>query len=283
MPPAAARPSARYRSVAIVGCFWRSSCWGFSRSDRLPVDLPPSRDAPRLNLRISAPGLIAPVLEEQLTQRLERTLAGVPGVSAVAFDHHFGRGQYRSVAESPARYRPRATRCHGAPGAGRHILAVQGGCADAGAGGWRVESGGVHPDIRHARCTGVARLGRGRVVPSACGNCPASPPWISRAASCVKSWCCRISGGLAGYGLSFDDLLQAIRKNPEADPQARASPVKSRSRREPVQSGNLAAVAALPVMLPDGAEHYIYRKWPDSRSARRRRRRCAWMARRPSG
>jgi multidrug efflux pump subunit AcrB len=62
---------------------------------------------------------------------------------------------------------------------------------------------------------------------------------------------------LAGYGLSFEDLLQAIRKNPEADPRARAAPVKGRSRREPVQSGNLAAVAALPVMLPGGETIYL--------------------------
>src|SRR3990167_3745695 len=52
---------------------------------------------------------------------------------------------------------------------------------------------------------------------------------------------------LAGYGLSFEDLLQAIRKNPEVDSRVSQSPVKKRTRREPMLSGSLAAVAAVPV------------------------------------
>ena len=82
MPPAAVRPSARYRSVVVV-LLLAFLLLGVFALGRLPVDLPPASDAPRLNLRISAPGLIAPVLEQQLTPRLERALAGraapVPG------------------------------------------------------------------------------------------------------------------------------------------------------------------------------------------------------------
>src|SRR3972149_6717233 len=79
MSPAAARPSARYRS-AIVASVLAFVLLGFFALGRLPIDLPPSRDAPRLNIRISAPGLTAPMMEEILTQRLETVLAGVPGV-----------------------------------------------------------------------------------------------------------------------------------------------------------------------------------------------------------
>src|SRR3989344_4731208 len=57
---------------------------------------------------------------------------------------------------------------------------------------------------------------------------------------------------LAGYGLSFGDLLQAIRKGPAADTPVRRPPTKSRGRHVAMQSGGAAAVAALPVILRGG-------------------------------
>src|SRR3989344_2539572 len=82
MSPAAARPSARYRS-AIVVFVLAFVLLGFFALGRLPIDLPPSRDAPRLNIRLSMPGLTAPVIEQKLTLPLEAVLAGVPGAVAM--------------------------------------------------------------------------------------------------------------------------------------------------------------------------------------------------------
>ncbi len=59
MLPAAARPSARYRSVVVV-LLLAFLLLGVFAFGRLPVDLPPSREAPRLNVRVAVAGLTAP-------------------------------------------------------------------------------------------------------------------------------------------------------------------------------------------------------------------------------
>jgi multidrug efflux pump subunit AcrB len=218
---------------------------------RLPVDLPPSRDAPRLNLRISAPGLIAPVLEEQLTQRLERALAGVPGVSAMdsittsgevsidlSLNHRrdidrvqravMTRLEQAATSWPAALDAPTLALADGASKVAEFTLTS--GTRDALALRDWAEAGFAK---RLRELPGVAAVDiEGGIV---------------REILVLPD-----QRRLAGYGLSFEDLLQAIRRNPEADPRARAAPVKRRSRRELVQSGNLAAVAALPVMLPGG-------------------------------
>jgi len=56
---------------------------------------------------------------------------------------------------------------------------------------------------------------------------------------------------LAGYGLSFGDLLQAIRKPPATDYRGSASAGKEPRRHVAMQSGG-AAPWRLPVILPDG-------------------------------
>lgn len=250
MPPAAARPSARYRSVVVV-LLLAFLLLGVFALGRLPVDLPPSSDAPRLNLRISAPGLIAPVLEQQLTQRLERALAGVPGVSAV--DSITTSGEVS--IDLSLNHRRDIDRVQ------RAVMA-------------RLEQATTPwPALMDAPTLALAD--------DASKVAEFTLTTGTRDALALRDWAeagfarrlrelpgvaaVDIEGGivreilvlpdqrrLAGYGLSFEDLLQAIRRNPEADPQARAAPAKGRSRREPVQSGNLAAVAALPVMLPGG-------------------------------
>lgn len=255
MPPAAARPSARYRSVIVV-LLLAFIMLGVFALGRLPVDLPPSRDAPRLNLRISAPGLIAPVLEEQLTQRLERTLAGVPGVSAV--DSITTSGEVS--IDLSLNHRRDIDRVQ------RDVMAR----LEQAATSWpsRVDA----PTL--ALADGASKVAEFTLT-SGTRDALALRDWVEaefakRLRELPGVAAVDIEGGivreilvlpdqrrLAGYGLSFEDLLQAIRKNPEADPQARAAPVKSRSRREPVQSGNLAAVAALPVMLPDGTSIHL--------------------------
>jgi multidrug efflux pump subunit AcrB len=218
---------------------------------RLPVDLPPSSDAPRLNLRISTPGLIAPVLEEQLTQRLERALAGVPGVSAM--DSITTSGEVSIDLSLNHR---------------RDIDRVQRAVMtrlEQAATSWPAALDA--PTL--ALADGASKAAEFTLT-SGTRDALALRDWVEaefakRLRELPGVAAVDIEGGivreilvlpdqrrLAGYGLSFEDLLQAIRKNPEADPRARAAPVKGRSRRELVQSGNLAAVAALPVMLPGG-------------------------------
>lgn len=255
MPPAAARPSARYRSVVVV-LLLAFLLLGVFALGRLPVDLPPSRDAPRLNLRISAPGLIAPVLEQQLTQRLERALAGVPGVAAM--DSITTSGEIS--IDLSLNHRRDIDRVQ------RAVMA-------------RLEQTATPwPALIDAPTLvlgdGVSKVAEFTLT-SGTRDALALRDWIEagfakRLRELPGVATVDIEGGmvreilvlpdqrrLAGYGLSFEDLLQAIRRNPEADPQSRAAPVKGRSRREPVQSGNLAAVAALPVMLPGGETIYL--------------------------
>ena len=255
MPPAAARPSARYRSVVVV-LLLAFILLGVFALGRLPLDLPPSRDAPRLNLRISAPGLIAPVLEEQLTQRLERALADVPGVAAM--DSITTSGEV-SIDLSLNHRRDidrvqRAVMARLEPATTSWLSAL-----DA-------------PTL--ALADGVSKVAEFTLT-SGARDALALRDWVEaefakRLRELPGVAAVDIEGGivreilvlpdqrrLAGYGLSFEDLLQAIRRNPEADPRARAAPMKGRSRREPLQSGNLAAVAALPVMLPGGETIYL--------------------------
>ncbi|GAB4515255.1 MAG: hypothetical protein Tsb0026_20800 [Sulfuricaulis sp.] len=250
MSPAAARPSTRYRS-AIVVFVLAFVLLGFFALGRLPIDLPPSRDAPRLNIRISAPGLTAPMMEEILTQRLETALAGVPGVVTMESITVSGNASI----DLQLNHR-------------RDIDAVQ---------------NDVVSRLERARASWPSSIDPPSVT--LIDNSSASMEFhlISRTHDplALRDWVeiefakrlrelpgvatVDIQGGivreilvmpdqrqLAGYGLSFEDLLQAIRKNPEADSRVSQSPVKKRSRREPMLSGSLAAVAAVPVVLPDG-------------------------------
>src|SRR3989344_7119426 len=215
MSPAAARPSARYRS-AIVASVLACVLLGFFALGRLPIDLPPSRDAPRLNIRISAPGLTAPMMEEILTQRLETVLAGVPGVVTMESVTTSGN------ASIDLRLNHR-----------RDIDAVQ---------------RDVMLRLERDRTSWPASIDAPTVT--LIDNLSASMEFnlTSRAydSLALRDWVeaefakrlrelpgvatVDIQGGtvrevlvmpdqrrLAGYGLSFEDLLQAIRKNPEVD------------------------------------------------------------------
>ncbi|BAV33330.1 acriflavin resistance protein [Sulfuricaulis limicola] len=255
MPSAAARPSARYRSVVVV-LLLAFILLGIFSLGRLPVDLPPSGEAPRLNLHVSAPGLIAPVLEERLTQQLERTLAGVPGVAGmdsitssgevgIDLSLHHRRDIERVQRDVMARLEQAAASWPGSVDA--PTLALTDGASKVAE--FTLTSG--TRDALALRDWAEAEFAkRLRELPGV-------------AAVDIEGGTVREilvlpdQRRLAGYGLSFEDLLQAIRKNPEADSQARAAPVKGRSRREPVQSGNLAALAALPVMLPGGESIHL--------------------------
>lgn len=255
MPPAAVRPSARYRSVIVVLIL----AWillGFFALGRLPVDLPPSPGAERVTVRISAPGLTAPLIEEKLTRQVESVLAGIPGVTAMdsattsggaSIDLHVNSHRDIEAVQREARSRLKDV---------SPSLPVS-----------------LDPPV--VKLTDVSSRSVEFTITSRTLDSLALRDWVEaefakRLRELAGVATVDIQGGtvreilvmpdqrrLAGYGLSFEDLLQAIRKNPEATPGNLRLPGKSRSRRDPVQTGNLASVAAVPVLLPSGESIHL--------------------------
>lgn len=255
MSPAAARPSARHRSAIVAGLL-AFVLLGFFALGRLPVDLPPSGEALRLNVRVSAPGLTATVIEEMLTRRLETVLTGVPGVASM-----------ESVTVSGGVSIGLNLNHRRDIDAARHDVALRLERAKA---AWPPA---IDPPSVSLIDTSSASMEFHLM--SATRDALALRDWTEnefakRLRELPGVATVDVSGGavreilvmpdqrrLAGYGLSFEDLLQAIRKNPEANNQVNQLPakkpsVKKRTRREPQLSGGLAALAAVPVVLPDG-------------------------------
>ncbi|MDH3310648.1 MAG: efflux RND transporter permease subunit [Gammaproteobacteria bacterium] len=250
MPPAAARPSARYRSVIVV-LILALVLLGFFALGRLPVDLSPSPGEQRLNIRFSAPGLTAPVIEEKLIRQVESALSAIPGVTAMDTVTMTG-GASVDLLINPH----------------RDVVAVQREAMS------RLE--GISASLPAFLETPVIMLTdassasveftlTSRTLDSLVLRDWVEAEFAKRLRELAGVATVEIQGGtvreiivmpdqrrLAGYGLSFEDLFLAIRRNPEVQPRFQPSPVKSRSRRESVQTGDLAAVAALPVTLPDG-------------------------------
>ncbi len=250
MSPAAARPSARNRSIAIVFIL-ALVLLGFFALGRLPVDLPPSSDAPRLNIRISAPGLTAPVIEKNFTLPLEAVLARIPGVvnmQSVTFSGSVSldlslihRRDIDAVQRDVMSRLERAGVSWLASIDPPSITLIDNSSASL---EFNLTSR-VHDSLalRDWAETGFAR--RLRELPGVA--------MVDITGGAVREILVMPDQRrLAGYGLSFEDLLQAIRKNPEVDSRVSQSPVKKRIRREPVLLGSLAAMAAVPVVLPDG-------------------------------
>ena len=250
MPPAAARPSARYRSVTVFSIL-AFVLLGFFALGRLPTDLPPSRDAPHLNIRFSAPGLSAPLIEENLIFPAEVALTGLPGVVAME----------STIVSGSASIDLRLSQRRDIDAVLRDVLLR----LERGRTSW---PGSFDPPVVTWIDQSSASLEFNLI--SRAHDALALRDWIEaefakrlrelRGVAAVD-----VQGGsgreilvmpdqrrLAGYGLSFEDLLQAIRKNPEVDPRASQLPVRKKGRREPILSGSLAAVAAIPVVLPDG-------------------------------
>src|SRR3989344_734515 len=250
MSPAAARPSARYRS-AIVVFVLAFVLLGFFALGRLPIDLPPSRDELRLNIRLSMPGLTAPMTEQKLTLPLEAVLAGVPCAAAMesvttsgsaSIDLHLNRRRDIDAVQRDVMSRLERVRTS-----------------------WPASI-----DPPSVTLTDNSSASMEFNLTSRTHDPLALRDWVEtgfakRLQELPGVATVEITGGtvreilvmpdqrrLAGYGLSFEDLLQAIRKNPEVDSRISQLPVKKRSRREPMLSGSLAAVAAIPLVLPDG-------------------------------
>jgi len=250
MPPAAVRPSSRHRFLVVLATL-TVLLSGFFALGRLPIDLLPAHEAPHLLVRVSVPGVSASVIEEKITRRLEQTLAGTAGVSSIESVTESGG----AVIDMRLIHR-------------RDIEAAQQDTAvrlDQAKSFWptSVETPGVS-------IVDASSVAAEFVVTSRARDSLALRDWVQdefarklRELPGVST--VDVQGGavreilvmpdqrrLAGYGLSFGDLLQAIRKPPATDTAVRRPPAKSHGRHVAMQSGGAAAVAALPVILPDG-------------------------------
>lgn len=254
MPPAA-RPSVRYRSIVIVVLLFAIAL-GFVALGRLTIDQAPSPAAPWLKLQISAPGLTAPVLETLLTRPLERLLAGTPGLAdmesvtttgSIRIDlrpphrrgtEHFQR-QVRERLEQAEAFWPASIDPPVVSLADDFMEAAR----------FTVKSG-THGPLALRDWIEAEFARQLRELPGVDA--------VEIAGGAVREIVVMPDQRrLAGLGLSFEDLRLAIRKNPELTVPGRSLPAKSRSPREPVQAGNLTAVSAIPVPLPDGESVHL--------------------------
>lgn len=251
MPPAAVRPSSRHRFLVVLATL-TVLLSGFFALGRLPIDLLPAHEAPHLLVRVSVPGVSASMIEEKITSRLEQVLSGTAGVTSIESVTTSGG----TVIDLQLKHR-------------RDIESTQ---QDLAVRLERAKSfwpASVEPPA--VSIVDASSVAAEFVVTSRTRDSLALRDWVQdefarklRELPGVST--VDVQGGaireilvmpdqrrLAGYGLSFGDLLQSIRKGPVTDTAVRRSPAKSRGRhRMAMQSGGAAAVAALPVILPDG-------------------------------
>ncbi|WP_372523354.1 efflux RND transporter permease subunit [Sulfuricaulis sp.] len=250
MPPAAVRPSSRHRFLVVLATL-TVLLLGFFALARLPIDLLPAHEAPHLLVRVSVPGVSASVIEEKITRRLEQTLTGTAGVTSIESVTTSGG----AIIDLQLKHR-------------RDIEAAQQDMTvrlERAKSFWpaSVEPPGVS-------IVDASSVAAEFVVTSRERDPLALRDWVQdefarklRELPGVST--VDVQGGavreilvmpdqrrLAGFGLSFGDLLQAIRKGPATDTPVRRLPAKSRGRHVAMQSGGAAAVAALPVILPGG-------------------------------
>jgi len=250
MPPAAVRPSSRHRFLVVLATL-TVLLSGFFALGRLPIDQLPVHEAPHLLVRVSVPGVSASVIEEKITRRLEQALTGTAGVTSVESVTTPGG----AIIDLQLNHR-------------RGIEAAQQETAVRFERAKSFWPASVEPPT--VSIVDAASVAAEFVVTSSARDPLALRDWVQdefagklRELPGVST--VDLQGGavreilvmpdqrrLAGYGLAFGDLLQAIRKGPAADTPVRRPPAKSRGRHVAMQSGGAAAVAALPVILPDG-------------------------------
>ena len=248
--PVAAPAFARFRapialSAAALGLL------GVFAFERLPVDFLPSLEAPHLRVQVSVPGLTPAEIEDKVMLPLEGALLGTPGVITVEsvatpgntvvdlYLHHFrdvdavqrevaARLEHLKTTLPEAVATPTLSRLDAARAAAeltvtareRDPLALR---------DW--VDGELVKRLREL--PGVATVqARGGVVREIVVR-----PDQRR---------------LAGFGIGFDDIIQALQKAREPEARISTPPVMHRHGRELMQSGNVAAVAAMPLTLPSG-------------------------------
>ncbi|MEK7717257.1 MAG: efflux RND transporter permease subunit, partial [Pseudomonadota bacterium] len=228
MPPAAVRPSSRHRFLVVLVTL-TVLLLGFFALGRLPIDLLPAPEAPHLLVRVSVPGVSASVIEEIITRRLEQALTGTAGVTSIESVTTSGG----AVIDLQLQHR-------------RDIEAAQQDMTvrlDRAKSFWpaSVEPPGVS-------IVDASSVAAEFIVTSRARDPLALRDWVEdefagklRELPGVST--VDVQGGavreilvmpdqrrLAGFGLSFGDLLQAIRKGPATDTPVRRPPAKSRGR-----------------------------------------------------
>jgi multidrug efflux pump subunit AcrB len=250
MPLAAVRPSSRHRFLVVLATL-TVLLSGFFALGRLPIDLLPAHEAPHLLVRVSVPGVSASVIEEKITRRLEQTLTETAGVTniesvttsgGVVIDLQLKHRRDIEAAQQDVALQLERTKLFWPASVEMPAVSV-------------VDASSVAAEFVVTSRERDPQALRDWVQNEFAGKLRELP-----GVSTVD-----IEGGavreilvmpdqrrLAGYGLAFGDLLQAIRKGPATDTPVRRPPSKSRGRHVAMQSGGAAAVAALPVILPDG-------------------------------
>ena len=248
--PVVAPAFARFRapialSAAALGLL------GIFAFERLPVDFLPSLETPHLRVQVPVPGLTPAEIEDKVMRPLEGALLGTPGVITVEsvatpgntvvdlYLHHFrdvdgvqqevaSRLEHLKTTLPAAVATPMLSRLDAARTAAeltvtardRDPLALR---------DW--VDGELVKRLREL--PGVATVqARGGVVREIVVR-----PDQRR---------------LAGFGIGFDDIIQGLQKAREPEARISTPPVMHPRGRAVMQSGNVAAVAAMPLTLPSG-------------------------------
>lgn len=249
MPSAAARPSSRFRSI-LVFLILAAILLAFIPLGRLSIHQP-SSVVPRLSVQFSAPGLTASLMETVLTRPLENSLADMPGLAALYSVTTRGNLRVdlhpmhrRDIDRLQREVQSRLERARISWPASMDPPAISLMDASAEVAQFKVASRAHDPlALRDWVETEFARQLR---------ELPGVESVEVKGGAVREILVMPDQRRLAGLGLSFDDLLQAIRKYPEMPAVMQMTAPKKRSRREPLQSGNVTAVSAIPVSLPDG-------------------------------
>jgi multidrug efflux pump subunit AcrB len=250
-PRSVAAPAfARYRApIALaVAALVLLGIFAFAR---LPVDFLPSPEVPRLRVQVPVPGLTPETIADKVMRPLEAALLDTPGVAtveSVATPGNVAADLYlRHYRDADAVQQEVSARLE-------HLRTIL--------------PAAVAPPVLSR--LDAARAAAELTVTARGGDPLALRDWVDgelakRLRELPGAATVQAQGGaareivvrpdqrrLAGFGIGFDEVIQALRN--EREPQARISapPMKRRHGREVMQSGNVAAVAAMPVTLPNG-------------------------------
>lgn len=253
-PRVAARHSARSRSL-VAGVILTAVLLGFLPLGRLSVEPSPVL-VPRLSLEFSTPGLTASAVETLLTRPLESLLAGAPALAGMETVTTSGslridlRPSRRRDFEALEReVQSRLERARIAWPASMDAPAVTRADALAEAAQFSVTSRKHDPlALRDWVEAEFARRLR---------ELPGVEEVDIKGGAVREILVLPDQRRLAGLGLSFDDLLQAIRRHPRMFGGMQPPSLKKTSRHESRPSGNVTAMSALPVSLADGESLHL--------------------------
>jgi multidrug efflux pump subunit AcrB len=239
----------------------------------LKTEFLPHRDVPLWRVQLAAPGLPASVIEEKITQRLEEDLSTMDGVISVESATTTGNTEvdlrFSRDADSETRLRD----------IGNRLERMKSSLPD------------IDPPVIVRPDTSSKAVQF--VITSTTRELSALRDWID--AVLTKQFLdlpgvstVEMEGGvihellvqpdqrrLAGFGLSFDDLVRAIKKGNSTDRASSAAQPAARKpvTRTPLRLGSASAVGAFPVSLPGGESislSEVARIAPTEESARTR-------------